>query len=72
VIAIRLSLDAGSAQIKPMQCERSRHHFLRFFAELPVKLRMTVRIHATLEDFPVSVDRSKKPRRDPQSADPVT
>jgi hypothetical protein len=43
--------DCGSAQIKsPCQyLKRSRHHFLRFFAELTVKLRVIVRVHPTLK-----------------------
>jgi hypothetical protein len=60
-----------STQIKSLckQIKRSRYHFLRFFAELAVKL--IVRVHPTLKCLrggrPI-----KELSRDPQSADPIT
>jgi hypothetical protein len=62
-----------STQIKSLrkQIKRSRYHFLRFFADLAVKLRVIVRTHPTLKCLrgggPV-----KEPRRDSQCADLVT
>jgi hypothetical protein len=49
----------------------SRHHFLRFFAELAVEARMIVLVHPTLKCL--RGGRSiKEASRDAQRADPVT
>jgi hypothetical protein len=57
-----------SAQIKPLcqYLKRSRHDFLRFFAELTVEAGMIVRVHPTLKCLR-SVGSVKEVRRDAQS-----
>jgi len=44
------------------------HYLRRVLAELPVKVRMIVRVHAALEDFGIDGP-IKEPRRDTQRAD---
>jgi hypothetical protein len=71
--AIKHAPDAGSPQIKSLlqQRERSRHQFLRLFADLPVKLRVVVGVHPALKCLR-SIGSVKEQSRDAQSADPVT
>jgi hypothetical protein len=55
----------------PCQCVKTiPHYLLRLLAELPVKVRIIVRVHAALEYF--SISRAiREPRCDAQGSDPV-
>jgi hypothetical protein len=69
----RSALDWRSTQTEPpCQCLKSSpDYFPRFLAELTVKFRVVMRIHAMLERF--GIGRAiKEPRRDTQCTDPVT
>jgi hypothetical protein len=65
--AIKHAPDAGSPQIKSLRkhikCRSDQ--FLRFLADLPVKLRVVVGIHAALEDDCL-IGAIKEPCRDAQ------
>jgi hypothetical protein len=69
----RSAFAEHSTQTEPLcqHLKRILQYLLRFFAELPVKVRIIVRVHAAFERFCIS-RAIKEPRRDAQRADPIT
>jgi hypothetical protein len=58
------------AEFFSQQFQRSLRQLFRVLAELPVKARMIVRVHAALKDFGIDGP-IKEPRRDTQCANPI-
>ena len=67
----RTAVQINADQVLRKQIKCRSDHFLRFFAELRVEVRMIVRIHPTLKCLR-GRGSIKEPRRYAQRTDPIT